>query len=352
MKLGPLPIWGWLLAAVTLLGVLGAIAGTGNDGVVLTASQQAIDSSRDIGTSTTSTKATRTTEFPATTPSTGTSTTPTTAPPPSTTTIAAPPPATTTPLAASSLETLDAMSVLSQLRVEAPHLGAPVYDRGSWKHWIDADRNGCDTRAEVLRAEATAVPSFGARCPLGGGQWRSTYDSATVTSASDLEVDHVVALAEAHRSGGWQWDRTRKQEFANDLSDGRTLAAVTTATNRAKSDQDPAGWLPEQNACTYIGDWIAIKARWDLSIDAEEASALIDLLQGHCLGLHIAGWGSTVTSPTAAPVTTTTREPPASASTAATGQPVTRRVIPATRRASPITPATRSTAPMSVRPSA
>ena len=244
------------------------------------------------------------------------------------------------------------MSVLSQLRVEAPHLGAPAYDRGSWKHWIDADGNGCDARAEVLRSEATAVPSFGARCPLNGGQWRSTYDDATVTTAAALEVDHVVALAEAHRSGGWQWDAARKQEFANDLSDGRTLAAVTTATNRAKSDQDPAGWLPEQNACTYIGDWIAIKARWDLSIDAEEASALIDLLQGRCLGLHIAGWGSTITTPPPPPPShgsaghDTTPEPPA---TAAAGD---RTCHPSYSPCIPYLPATRSAAPMSVSASA
>jgi hypothetical protein len=64
-------------------------------------------------------------------------------------------------------------------------------------------------------------------CSLVGGQSTSPYDGRTTTAPSTLDIDHRVALAEAHRSGGWQWDEARKAAFANDLDDPRTLVAVT-----------------------------------------------------------------------------------------------------------------------------
>ena len=57
------------------------------------------------------------------------------------------------------------------LRTAAEHIGG--YDRTLFKHWIDADKNGCDTRKEVLIAEAVVKPKKGAKCILTGGKWLS-----------------------------------------------------------------------------------------------------------------------------------------------------------------------------------
>ena len=84
------------------------------------------------------------------------------------------------------------------------------YNRESFgKDWIDADKNGCKTRAEVLIAEAVVKPKVGKKCALTGGKWVSAYDAKTITDASKLDVDHLVPLAEAWRSGAWAW--TAKQ---------------------------------------------------------------------------------------------------------------------------------------------
>ena len=75
------------------------------------------------------------------------------------------------------------------------------YNRDLFPHWIDADGDGCNTRYEVLIAEATTRPTVSGTCTLSGGRWFSYYDSATWTAPADLDVDHMVALAEAWDCG-------------------------------------------------------------------------------------------------------------------------------------------------------
>ena len=101
------------------------------------------------------------------------------------------------------------------------------YNRASFKHWIDADKDGCNTRAEVLIDEAIVKPKIGPKCKLTGGKWVSTYDGKTLTNSSQLDVDHLVPLAEAWRSGAWKWTPMQRQVFANDLEDSRALIAVS-----------------------------------------------------------------------------------------------------------------------------
>lgn len=148
------------------------------------------------------------------------------------------------------------------------------YDRTFFKHWIDADRNGCDSRAEVLISEAVVKPKIGKQCKLTGGKWLSPYDKKSVSNASQLDVDHLVPLAEAWRSGAWAWTSTQRQDFANDLSDKRALIAVTLSTNRSKGDKDISEWVPKVDTCGYVQNWIAIKIRYSLTYDAKEAAAL------------------------------------------------------------------------------
>ena len=148
------------------------------------------------------------------------------------------------------------------------------YDRSLFKHWIDADKNGCDTRVEVLLSEAVVKPKIGKKCKLTGGKWLSAYDNKSVTNASQLDVDHLVPLAEAWRSGAWAWTAKQRQDYANDLSDTRALIAVTLSTNRSKGDKDISDWLPKVDSCIYVENWIAIKIRYSLTYDAKEAASL------------------------------------------------------------------------------
>lgn len=153
------------------------------------------------------------------------------------------------------------------------------YDRDLFDHWVDVDGNGCDARDEVLLAEALERPEVGPGCDVDDARWRSVYDGVVVTDPSDLDVDHVVALAEAWASGARGWGDARRERFANDLGDRRSLAAVTASSNRSKSDRDPAEWLPDRQVCRYAVHWTATKLRWRLAADGPERRALLGLAE-------------------------------------------------------------------------
>lgn len=116
-------------------------------------------------------------------------------------------------------------AMLGQLPVAAEHSAG--YDRSKFTLWIDADHDGCDTRREVLIAEATTKPRIGSGCSLIGGRWYSPYDGARTTDSSTFDIDHLVPLAEAWRSGGWRWTAGTRTRYANDLGYGPDLVAVT-----------------------------------------------------------------------------------------------------------------------------
>ena len=101
------------------------------------------------------------------------------------------------------------------------------YARTLFRHWIDADKDGCNTRYEVLISEATVKPKVGTGCYLSGGKWRSPYDAKVFTNSTGLDIDHMVPLAEAWRSGAWAWTPAQRMAYANDLDDPRPLLAVT-----------------------------------------------------------------------------------------------------------------------------
>jgi hypothetical protein len=165
--------------------------------------------------------------------------------------------------------------------VRALPLAAEVrdgYARTGFKHW-NAGKNptdGCNTRAEVLLAEALERPQVLPGCKLSGGLWWSYYDAKWVSSAAALDVDHMVPLAEAWDSGASQWTAERREAYANDLDAATSLVAVSAASNRSKADKDPAEWLPPalEVTCRYISEWTATKLRWGLTVDADELEAL------------------------------------------------------------------------------
>ncbi|MGA5873957.1 HNH endonuclease family protein [Streptomyces cinereoruber] len=152
------------------------------------------------------------------------------------------------------------------------------YTRDSFRHWntgLDAG-DGCNTRNEVLLAEAVQEPAVTAGCKLSGGKWVSFYDGVEVVEAGKLDIDHMVPLAEAWDSGASAWDAKRREAYANDQGAAASLVAVTARTNRSKADQDPATWMPPlpEAHCRYIGEWTATKLRWGLAVDQTESEAL------------------------------------------------------------------------------
>jgi hypothetical protein len=151
------------------------------------------------------------------------------------------------------------------------------YDRDLFTHWVDGDGDGCDARREVLIAEADDPVTVGPGCSLSGGRWFSYYDGVSWTDTGRIDIDHKVPLAEAWDSGARDWSSSTREAFANDLGDYRTLVGVTDSVNQAKGDQDVAEWLPAQQQCRYLREFVAVKIRWRLAVDPAERSAMQSL---------------------------------------------------------------------------
>jgi hypothetical protein len=151
------------------------------------------------------------------------------------------------------------------------------YSRDLFPHWITISGT-CNTREMVLKRDGTNVV-VGSDCYPTSGSWYSYYDGITRYSASQISIDHVVALAEAWRSGASHWTTARRQAFANDLN-GPQLIAVTTEVNSSKGDRDPSSWKPPRTGayCGYSKFWIHTKYRWGLHLQSAEKSALQSML--------------------------------------------------------------------------
>ena len=267
------------LAALITLGCLAFpfMGGSPTDSVRTTAADGSSlngQSGSTKATATTTSTTPRTTPpstAPATIPATVATTAPITAPPQTQ------PPATQPPAAqAPTSQSGNAAELLSQVSVRDESADSG-YDRDLFNHWIDADGNGCDTRCEVLKIER--LPSLPG---LPSGGWLSLYDGKVTENPSEFDIDHLVALGEAWRSGASEWDGARRQAFANDLDEPRALIAVTASSNRSKSDRDPSSWQPPDKAywCTYVTEWMAVKLKWGLAVDPIEFTALQSIVEG------------------------------------------------------------------------
>lgn len=151
------------------------------------------------------------------------------------------------------------------------------YSRDKFPHWRLVD-NSCDVRDTVLKRDGTGVEAT-ATCKITKGSWTSAYDGKTFTDPKDLDIDHMVPLANAWRSGADKWTGEQRTEFANDLTRPQ-LMAVSASSNRSKGDQDPSRWKPPQKSywCQYARSWVAVKSFWGLSITEREKSALQEML--------------------------------------------------------------------------
>jgi hypothetical protein len=293
----------WVVVVFVAMGIIGSIGGGGDD-----------DDEDDVATATNSAATVEETDTtsgaPATAPANAVESETTPAP-----TTASEAPATTTTTAAPATTTTllppGAGEILGGLAVAVPTDALPDYDRDLFGgDWTDADSDCQDTRQEVLVEESgIAVETF-ANCGVVAGSWLSSYDLVTQTDVAQLEVDHLVPLANAWRSGAYLWTPAERLSFANDLSYPGHLNAVTADVNAAKGDSGPENWRPPapEGWCRYAIDWITIKQRWELTVTPDERAALTSMLST-CAP-------TTTTQTTAPPPVVTTVPPPTTTTTA------------------------------------
>ncbi|RIJ61784.1 HNH endonuclease [Clavibacter lycopersici] len=162
----------------------------------------------------------------------------------------------------------------------------PGYDRESFAWRADTDRNGCDTRNDVLRRDiADAEIRDGTRgCVVQAGVLDDPYSGARVAfdrsrDPEAVQIDHVVSLSDAWSSGAWRWDADYRAAFANDPLE---LVAASAAENNAKSDATADEWLPGDpaDACALVARQVAIKVRTELSVTRAEHDAMARVLDG------------------------------------------------------------------------
>ena len=213
-----------------------------------------------------------------------------------------------------------ALAVVMSVVVADLESGLPRYDRGDWRHWADVDGDCQDTRQEVLIAESSITVTFTDErsCRVATGMWKGPYTGELVEDPRKLDVDHMVPLANAHLSGGYQWSAERKELYANSLSYPGHLVAATAAANRAKGAKGPEEWRPPDRTywCQYAMDWVAIKREWDLTATEAEAAALREMLSGCRPSVHLQVLAADM-SPPGSDATTLSPQPPAPTATQA-----------------------------------
>lgn len=166
--------------------------------------------------------------------------------------------------------------------------GSAASDRSSYEReqfgtaWADVDRNGCDTRNDVLRRDLTATTIDADGCTVLTGVLADPYTGRRIVFARGkgsalVQIDHVVALAAAWSSGAASWDRRTREAFANDPAN---LLAVDGPANQDKGASDAAAWLPPDPgfACVYALRQIRVKAAYGLWVTDDERAALDDAL--------------------------------------------------------------------------
>ena len=170
---------------------------------------------------------------------------------------------------------------LHALLVEAEH--EKGYDRSRFGSLREDD--SCGTRYEVLLRDAKNPKSIQQldNCRLSGGVWLSIYDNQLIEGdGTGLDIDHLVPLSEAWRSGAYKWSEAKRVQFSNDLGYVNSLLAVSSISNQSKRDQGPEKWMPPNKEwhCRYAAYWIDVKTRWMLSVDKNEKRALLKILDG------------------------------------------------------------------------
>ncbi|AJC60353.1 HNH endonuclease family protein [Streptomyces sp. 769] len=165
---------------------------------------------------------------------------------------------------------------LAGLHVAKPH-SMEGYSRAKFPHWIN-QYGKCDTREVVLARDGEDVKQD-EECRAISGTWFSEYDAEVFHNARQLDIDHVVPLANAWRSGADTWTTPERRKFANDLVHSQ-LIAVSARSNRSKGDQSPDQWAPPRHAywCTYARAWTDVKHVYHLNVTEPEKAKLTEML--------------------------------------------------------------------------
>ncbi|MCU1456718.1 MAG: Excalibur domain protein [Actinomycetia bacterium] len=166
----------------------------------------------------------------------------------------------------------------------APDRAQATYQRAAFgPAWADVDHNGCDTRNDVLNRDLTDKQwrdgTHG--CVVVAGTLADPYTGRTLTfvkaRASEIQIDHVVSLGDAWRSGASQWSPPMREQFANDPLN---LLAVDGPSNQSKGDDDASQWLPPNVAfrCAFVERQVEVKTKYDLTVTAAERGAISAVL--------------------------------------------------------------------------
>ena len=178
-----------------------------------------------------------------------------------------------------------ATAVLETLAVKgrAPKTG---YTRAQFgPAWADVDRNGCDTRNDILKRDLTSI-TYRAKtrnCVVESGTLVDRYSGETINfvkgniSSMEVQIDHVVALSNAWQTGAFKLSADQRKALSNDPLN---LFAVKGRLNSQKGDGDAATWLPQLKSfrCSYVAQQIAVKAKYSLWVTAPEKAAMVSIL--------------------------------------------------------------------------
>lgn len=175
------------------------------------------------------------------------------------------------------LATLDTLEVKGR----APKTG---YDRALFgQAWADVDRNGCDTRNDILARDLTDIIYKDGTCRVLTGTLDDPYTGQNINfvrgqdTSTAVQIDHLVALSDAWQKGAQQLSPERREQLANDPAN---LLAVDGPANMQKSDGDAATWLPANKSfrCTYVSKQIDVKAAYALWVTQSEKDAMVRIL--------------------------------------------------------------------------
>jgi hypothetical protein len=165
----------------------------------------------------------------------------------------------------------------------APPGSMAGYSREKFPHWSDAEEFGwdvpdtsCDARDAALIRDGRNV-RVGEGCDVTSGEWLDPYTGRTYTVPAEIDIDHVVPLANAWRSGASSWGEVRREQYANDP---QVLLSAEDNANQEKGDKGPEAWKPPNRAiwCDYAIRWVGIKASYHLSVNQQEKAALEQML--------------------------------------------------------------------------
>ena len=163
--------------------------------------------------------------------------------------------------------------------------------------WYDVDRNGCDTRNDILRRDLKSRQMKNTCKVMAGTLAPDPYTGTSIRfiygGASEVDIDHLVALSDAWQKGAARWAAGKRLALANDPLN---LLAVDSSTNRSKGDGDAATWLPPNKSfrCTYVSRQVAVKGKYGLWVTAAEREAMVRVLTT-CPAMGLPGPGSAST---------------------------------------------------------